>query len=156
MAVLLLCWRKSLLSRLFPPIPRMRVPPGPEMVTWVEAPEDCEVTLVTNNWALHEFDVICMNWYNMWGQAKVPPTKPSLNGETVNHNRGNDIMVLICIQTCMQTGQVPPPLASIFTAAVTHNFKMMSYGEFACICIKHSISRFAQKGTNLHDLHRVA
>lgn len=49
MAVLLLCWRKSLLSRLFPPIPRMRVLPGPEMVAWVEAPENCEVTLVTDN-----------------------------------------------------------------------------------------------------------
>lgn len=32
MAALLLCWRKLLLSHLFPPIPRMRVPPGPDTV----------------------------------------------------------------------------------------------------------------------------
>lgn len=48
-AVLLLCWRKLLLSHLFPPIPRMRVPPGPDTVAWAVTPEDCEVTLVTDN-----------------------------------------------------------------------------------------------------------
>ncbi|XP_076797832.1 interleukin-3 receptor subunit alpha-like isoform X3 [Arvicanthis niloticus] len=50
LAMLLLCWRKSVLARLFPPIPRMRVrlEAGPgEMVAWAET-EDCEVTRVTD------------------------------------------------------------------------------------------------------------
>ncbi|XP_028631453.1 interleukin-3 receptor subunit alpha-like isoform X2 [Grammomys surdaster] len=50
LAALLLCRRKSVLARLFPPIPRMRVrlEAGPgEMVAWGET-EDCEVTPVTD------------------------------------------------------------------------------------------------------------
>lgn len=51
-SLLLLRWRKPLLvTRLFPPIPRMRVTmeaPG-EAVAWAEAPEDCEVTRVMDD-----------------------------------------------------------------------------------------------------------
>ncbi|XP_029397705.1 interleukin-3 receptor subunit alpha-like [Mus pahari] len=44
----LLCWRKSLLSRLCPPIPHLRLPLAGETVAWAPAPEDCEVTPVTD------------------------------------------------------------------------------------------------------------
>ncbi|XP_021037817.1 interleukin-3 receptor subunit alpha isoform X8 [Mus caroli] len=47
-AGLLLWWRKSLLSRLCPPIPRLRLPLAGEMVAWEPGPEDCEVTPVTD------------------------------------------------------------------------------------------------------------
>ncbi|XP_031209331.1 interleukin-3 receptor subunit alpha-like isoform X2 [Mastomys coucha] len=53
--LLLLLWRKSMLARLCPPIPRMRVPVGSTMeamtlgetVAWAVGAEDCEVTRVT-------------------------------------------------------------------------------------------------------------
>ncbi|NP_001405381.1 interleukin-3 receptor subunit alpha isoform 8 precursor [Mus musculus] len=47
-AGLLLWWRKSLLYRLCPPIPRLRLPLAGEMVVWEPALEDCEVTPVTD------------------------------------------------------------------------------------------------------------
>ncbi|XP_051025009.1 interleukin-3 receptor subunit alpha-like isoform X2 [Acomys russatus] len=52
LGTLLLCQRRALMKKLFPPIPHMKDPtadraePG-ELVTWTLAPEECEVTQVT-------------------------------------------------------------------------------------------------------------